>query len=317
MKAEPRITVARKRRFADQMLAASTTPVGFVDVGAGGPLKMPWTLLPPGRVKKYNIEPEEAQAGVVPLCASDREGRAVLFVARDPRSSSLHPAAESFIERFANDGTTAVREFEVECVTLDAFLAGQWDRIDLVDINAEGHDARVIQGAAGLLGHGTVSLIRVEVLLTEVWQGQGWFSDIDHALRMSGYDLLTVDLESDRPAAVRRLQHAGEVLWGKALYAPSADAWQSALMQGRDAAEDRVLKAVALYVIADALGRASELFAAADRAGVLRRVASDEIRRLIRWVFQYAEVEARAHELLRALNARRWGGALARLVKRH
>ena len=80
------------------------------------------------------------------------------------------------------------------------------------------------------------------------------------------------------------------------------------------AAQDRVLKAIVLYVLTDALGRATDLIAAAERAGVLNRVTPDDLRRRIRWVFQYAEIEARARDVVRPLNVRKLGGALARLV---
>jgi FkbM family methyltransferase len=314
--AAARITTGRKRRFAELTLSGSASPVGFADVGAGGPLKMPWTLLPADRVHKFDFEPEDTQAGVAPLCVSDHVGQERLFVARDPRSSSLHPAAEAFVERFASDGTVATREIDVECVTLDSFFSGRWDAIDLIDINAEGHDFRVLQGARGLLSGGGVSLIKIEVLLTEVWRGQGWFADIDQCLRSAGYDLVTLNLDFERPASVRQIHHQGEVLWGKALYVPSAKVWNARLAQARGiaAAEDRVLKALVLYVMTDALGRAADLIAAAERAGVLQRIMSDDLRRRIRWVFHYAEIETRARDVVRPLDVRRLGGALARLV---
>jgi FkbM family methyltransferase len=309
------ITTSRKRRLAEMMLSVSGSRVGFVDVGAGGPLKMPWTLLPADRVNKLDFEPQDG-AATTPLCVSDHAGRGRLFVARDARSSSLHPTSDSFVRRFDNDGTVSTHAIEVDCVTLDTFLSDQRHLIDLIDINAEGHDFRILQGATRLLSEGPVSLIRIEVLLTEVWRGQGWFSDIDHCLRSAGYDLVTMNLDFERPASVRQIYHEGEVLWGKALYVPSADAWTACLTQAHEiaAVQDRVLKAVVLYVLTEALGRAADLIAAAERVGALRRVTPDDLRRRIRWVFQYAEIEARARDIVRPLNVRKFGGALARLV---
>jgi hypothetical protein len=311
----PPITTARKRRFAEKILSTCDSPVAFVDVGAGGPLKLPWTLLPQQRVHKFDFDPEDRKAGAKPLCVSDHTGSEPLFVARNVRSSSLHPASESFVRRFENDGTVATREIEVDCVTLDSFFSGRWDEIDLIDINAEGHDFRVIQGGRGLLSNGRVSLIKIEVLLTEVWRGQGWFSDIDQCLRSAGYDLVTLDLDFERPASVRQIYHEGEVLWGKAFYVPSAEGWNVRLQAHQiAAAQDRVLKAIVLYVLTDALGRATDVIDAAERVGVLHRVTPDDLRRRIRWVFQYAEIEARARDVVRPLSVRKLGGALARLV---
>lgn len=314
------MTQARKRRFAGMTLAASRTPVGFVDVGAGGPLKMPWTLLPPDRVKKFDFEPEDRNVAAVPLCASNHNGRTRLFVAKDPRSSSLHAVSDTFVRRFDNDAAVSTAAVDVECVTLDSFLAGRLDLIDLVDINAEGHDFRVLQGASRLLAEGGASLIKIEVLFTEVFRDQGWFSDIDQLLRSAGYDLVALQLDSERPASVRSIYHDGEVIWGKAFYVPADRTWEVRLAGWRDAdptaVEDRVLKALVLYVLTEALGRAMEVLEAARRVNALRRITPDELQRWIRWVFQYAELEARALDLLRPLNIRPLAGVAARLVVR-
>jgi hypothetical protein len=311
------ITTARKRRFAETILELCGSPVGFIDVGAGGPLKSPWTLLPTNRVTKIDFEPEDRSSGIAPLCASDHTGTARLFVARDKRASSLHQAAESFAARFDTDATIAIGELDVECVTLDVSLSGHQIAIDLIDVNAEGHDFRVIQGAQGILAGGAVSLIKIEVLFTQVWHGQGWFSDVDQFLRSAGYDLVMMQLESERPAVVRRIHHAGEVLWGKAFYTPTHEAWSARLTAARKTAglEEMVLKAIVLYVVTETLGRATDLIAAAERVGVLRRTTPDDLRRLIQSVFRYAELEARAMEARRALNIRTLTGAVVRLMR--
>lgn len=312
------VTRARKRRFAEMMLSASRSPVGFVDVGAGGPLKMPWTLLPPDRVNKFDFEPEDRNVATGPLCVSDYNGRTRLFVAKDPRSSSLHAASETFVRRFDNDAAVSIGELDVDCVTLDTFFAGRLDLIDLVDINAEGHDFRVLQGARRLMLEGIVSLIKIEVLFTEVFRGQGWFSDIDQPLRSVGYDLVAMELDVERPAAVRSIHHDGELIWGKAFYVPAEETWNARLADWRDAdpaaAEDRVQKAIVLYVLTEALGRAMDVLEAARRVDALRGVNADDVRRWIKWVFQYAELEARALDLLRPLNIRPLAGAAVRLV---
>jgi hypothetical protein len=76
----PPITTARKRRFAEKILSTCDSPVAFVDVGAGGPLKLPWTLLPQQRVHKFDFDPEDRKAGAKPLCVSDHTGSEPLFV---------------------------------------------------------------------------------------------------------------------------------------------------------------------------------------------------------------------------------------------
>src|SRR5690348_5770856 len=39
------LTATRKRRFCQRRLSKSTSPLGFADVGSGGPLKQPWKYL--------------------------------------------------------------------------------------------------------------------------------------------------------------------------------------------------------------------------------------------------------------------------------
>lgn len=313
-----RLTDRRKRRFAAAALAAADATVGFVDVGAGGALKAPWPLLPPDRVRKFDFEPDPA-AAARPVCVSDRSGPARLFVARDRRSSSLHEASTVFNRRFGSDATLAEAEIDVDAVTLDEVFDGRLDAIDLLDINAEGHDARVLQGARRLLCQG-VSLIRIEVLFAAVWSGQGWFSDIDSCLRSAGYDLIMLALDTERPIAVRRLHHAGEVVWGKAVFVPGGDLWATRLRSGAmtdpETVRRRVIAAVVLYVLIDAPGRAMELIDAAVAAGVLAVQGTVDLRGQVERVFRYTEVEARAGDIVDPARFRRLAGAVARAVRR-
>jgi len=317
----PWLTRARKRRFAGRLLADRQSPIGLLDVGAGGTLRSPWALLPVTHLRKFDFEPEGRRGGIdpaMPSCVSDHNGPGRLFVARDPRSSSLHPACGEFVRRFANDAIESTRELDVDCVTLDTFFAGRLDSIDAADINAEGHDFRVLDGAKMFLTDGCVSLLKVEVLFSEVWQGQGWFSDIDQTVRGCGYDLLHLELDFDRPAAVKGIHHRGELLWGKAFYVPSAATcvarltrWQT---EAPATAEDRVLKAIVLLVMIEALGRAMELIDAADRLGILRRFTAGQVRELMTKTFRFARLEAGARAILEAIDVRPIGRAVARMV---
>ena len=90
-------TRRRKAAFLRHVLRG-LPPLGFVDVGSGGPLKHPWSLLSRNQIKKFDFDANPDTEGGGDVCISDRTGDATLHIARDPRSSSLHAPSEEFIQ---------------------------------------------------------------------------------------------------------------------------------------------------------------------------------------------------------------------------
>jgi FkbM family methyltransferase len=255
------ITARRKRRFCHDVLAEADAEIGFADVGSGGPLKLPWSVLPPQRLRAFPFEPTGGHDRRLPLCVSNRSGRASFHVARDERASSFHRALGEFAERFGMSSLHSQRTIEVECVTLDDYFEGKVAALDALDVNVEGHDFQVLQGAPKLLRDADLKLVKVEFEVAAVWEGQGWFGDIDSLMRGYGYDVVGIDVEFARPVSSQHCFHRGEPLWGKALYAPSRARWRAMLERRRAAgdANQAVAKAVALYVAADLPGRAFDV----------------------------------------------------------
>ena len=95
------------------------------------------------------------------------------------------------------------------------------ERIDAIDINVEGHDFQVLQGMKNIIKNSLIKLIKIEFELTKVWDGQGWFSDIDGFMRDNDYELVDIELEYLRQANVKNIFHKGIPVWGKAYYSPS------------------------------------------------------------------------------------------------
>ena len=96
--------------------------------------------------------------------------------------------------------------------------------------------------------------------MTEVWQGQGWFSDIDIWLRSRKYELGHMDIEFSRPENVKTILHRGEPLWGKAIYLPGLSVWRSRQDCLGDAEfRAAILKSLILSTILDIPGRAIDL----------------------------------------------------------
>jgi FkbM family methyltransferase len=254
-------TDKRKASFCRSVLGHSASSLVFVDVGAGGSLKHPWILLPAGKLEKVDFEPEgSTQAGDLPLCISNESGEKPFYIARDPRASSLHEADPAFVDWFGQDGMLAARAIKVRCATLDEYFSGQYERLDFLDINVEGHDFQVLQGSERLFQSAFIKAVKIEFELAAAWQGQGWFGDIDAWMKRHGFELMDISVDRIRPACVRHLYHPGEPVWGKAFYVPGRGAWE----QRKNSVDpktltDDVLKAVVLWTILDAPGRAVEL----------------------------------------------------------
>ena len=281
------------------MDALGGPPIGFADVGSGGPLKAPWSLLPRERVKPFDFEPTNADGQGLFRCISDKAGPAPFYVARDERASSLHKPLPEFIRRYRFDSMLPAKTLTVDCVSLDEFFKGRYESVDAVDVNVEGHDLQVLQGSRELLAAGAVKLLKVEFELVPVYEGQGFFSDIDAFLRGLGFVLADIQVERLLPANARHLHHAGESVWGKALYVPAPSGRQARLRsllrsKGRDAARRELGAAVALYAAAQLLGHLHDELAAGEEAGVF---GADEARRLregLAAAFRWARLESGA-----------------------
>jgi hypothetical protein len=301
------VTATRIRSFCSSILNQVGADIGFVDVGSGGDLKAPWKYLPPDRLKICDFEPTLAEAGKKPLCISNQTGTAPFFVARDERASSLHQPEADFVRRFGFDSMLIAKEVNVTCTTLDQHLLGRYGSADALDINAEGHDYQVLQGASALVAAGNLKLIKIEFELVPVWVGQGYFSDIDAFLRTRDFRLVHLQIENARPSQVSHLHYDGEPIWGKALYAPNLAKCREHLSQlqemGTNPARQEMAKAVAIYVAAASPGLAYDAIDQAEMLGIIGAPEGEDLRQRINHVFQWAKVEVGLGHLTSLTNA--------------
>jgi hypothetical protein len=279
----------RKRHFAAKLLGPLERPLGFIDVGSGGPLKSPWSLLPSGRLKKYDIDPETQREGGTPVCISDRKGSARFNIAIDPRASSLHEASETFIRRHGQPDLRLERAIDVELCTLSDLFGHTRDEIDMVDINVEGHDGHVLRGAEAIFANNFIKLVKVEYELTEVWLGQSWFGEIDSTMRGLGYDLAGMMTDYHQPVVATGLRVGAEPIWGKALYVPGDPAWARRVEASpQQVVRDACLAGVCLYALFDLPGRALEVAALAES----KRAANPALRGVPAPSELYVELES-------------------------
>jgi FkbM family methyltransferase len=288
------ITNRRKARLMAGLFARVGAIVGFADVGSGGPLKRPWSMLPAAQLRKFEFEPTDGATGGVPLCISNLSGRSAFHVARDERASSFHQAMPAFVERFDMPSLLTARTIEVECTTLDSFFAGRYVDVDAMDVNVEGHDLQALQGAESLLREGFVKLLKIEFETAQVWEGQGWLSDIDPLMRSHGYLLADIEFDFVRPANARGLYHRGEPVWGKAIYVPGARRWSEvaeSLRASPAALEETLARGIALYLAADMPGHALDVLDLGVGMNTFTRVDPTALRAEIAAAYRWAKVE--------------------------
>ena len=181
----------------------------------------------------------------------------------------------------------------VRCVTLDSHFNDRFDQVDLLDINTEGHDYQVLQGADRLFTNGFIQCVKIEFELTEVWLGQGWFADIDIWLRQRQYDLAHLEIECAKPTSAAHLYHGGEPLWGKAIYVPGYQRWRKQRQHvPTEAMKEAVLKAVVLYTILDLPGRAIDLLTLVAGESDILPFRREYLTAQIAAVFHHAKLDA-------------------------
>ena len=255
-------TSKRKRNIIKTFCEKLTTKICFADVGSGGRLKHPWDLIPKEKIYKVDFDPINNNEGELPICISNKKvNKTKFYLSWNESCSSLHKPYLAFIQRynFWQVGTT--KTINVQCITLDELFENRDDKIDIIDINVEGHDFQILQGASSIIDATFIKLIKIEFELTEVWENQGSFADIDTFLRNKGYVMANINIQSMSTENTKKIHYAGEPTWGKAFYVPNNEKWIKTLSSLDNDADvkDSIFKALALYTATDLLGYAFDL----------------------------------------------------------
>jgi len=302
------LTEGKIRDFCRFLLDQGDEPqtIGFVDVGSGGDLKEPWALLPAERVSTFDFEPTRGGSDGLPLCVSDGNGKASFFVAFDERASSFHQPLPEFVARYTLNEMLTKKTITVERVSLDEYFSGRYEQVDAIDINVEGHDLQVLQGATRLLAAGAVKLLKVEFELIPVYEGQGYFADIDAFMRAQDFRLAWIEIENGRPSGVTTTFSQGEPLWGKALYAPTIRRCTSRLqfLQAKgDAPHARreLAASIALYAAARLPGYVCDVIAIAEKTALIDASEATHLRRRLADALRWAKMEEGMRRVKRLL----------------
>jgi FkbM family methyltransferase len=128
----------------------------------------------------------------VNAAVGDCDGDATFFVNRFDQTNSLlkaDPGAHQYL--LDSSGLTPQSEVRVPVLTLDRFCAARGiDRIDVLKLDAQGYELRILDGAQQLLIRRAVPLIYLEVCFVRFYQGQPLFPDVYRYLFDRGYRLV-------------------------------------------------------------------------------------------------------------------------------
>lgn len=214
--------VSTDNAFSEQLRLVGDSSSYVVEVGAadGRDTESYARAFPNARVLAFEPLPESfetlrARCGTLPsitavnAAVSDVRGRAQFNVGHWKDSSSLlksRPNGSNYDAYQAAAHTTTV-----EVVTLDEVCAREgFARVDLLKMDAQGAELKILAGAADLLGRNAVRVVYAEVHFAESYEGSGLFHDLSLLLhRHEFYVHGLYDLTRD---------HRGRLLWGDAIF---------------------------------------------------------------------------------------------------
>ena len=158
----------------------------------------------------------------IPLALSNKIGTSTLYVTKNPMCSSLYEPNEKYLARFEGLEDHVFLDFttEIETTTLDDFCnSEEIKEIDFLQVDVQGADLQVLQGASNLLKDSILG-IQIEVEFSPLYLKQPLFSDIDSYLRNQNFTLFDIDTayryRSNSP--ITSSTRFGQLLWGDAFY---------------------------------------------------------------------------------------------------
>jgi FkbM family methyltransferase len=158
---------------------------------------------PAARIHSFEPDPDSfarlrdlavTDARVTPVNAAvgDHEGEATFFVNTFSQTSSLlrpRDGAGQFL--VASEGLDVRRETRVRVTTLDRYCAEHAiERIDLLKLDTQGYELRVLDGAAAMLRRQAVPLIYLEVGFVPLYEHQPLFPAVYQYLYDRDYRLV-------------------------------------------------------------------------------------------------------------------------------
>ena len=164
----------------------------------------------PDSFHKLNRLCRDASIKAHQIAFSDEEGKTTFHTNVDLSCNSLLPPTggdfKCYSAKSIKDG-----EIQVETNTLDNFCAGnKISCIDILKLDVEGAEVKVLEGASGMLSKQAIKLIYSEVMFIPHYDGGCMFHELAALLNQYGYTLLNLyHLKSARN---------GQLRWGNAIF---------------------------------------------------------------------------------------------------
>lgn len=145
------------------------------------------------------------------LALGERTGEATLFENAQSVTNSLLPNAPDAALSQPDAYATPTGQSTIPITTVDEFCNKRAvETIDLLKIDSQGYDLRILQGARGKLSNHRVNFILTEMLFAPLYSGQAYFPEIYNFVTDLGYSMVGL-------YAVHR-SPAGAILWCDALF---------------------------------------------------------------------------------------------------
>ena len=144
------------------------------------------------------------------LAVCDRIARTKLYVNEDVTCNSFFPRPQSGT-RYYPKKARHIEQIEVDTITIDGFCdREQIEYIDILKIDVEGAEIKVLSGARDKLSKHAVFLIYTEVTFTAHYEGGCLFYEVAGFLEQYGYTFFNFyDLKRAKN---------GQLRWGNAIF---------------------------------------------------------------------------------------------------
>ncbi|MCX5661957.1 MAG: FkbM family methyltransferase [Planctomycetota bacterium] len=137
---------------------------------------------------------------IYPLALAQESGKVTIHYNKAPGTCSVLPRGP-YSEVYFNHATTPIEERQVRATSLDDwFAASGLERVDILKLDLQGLEGRVLKGAPNLLDS-QIPCVFLEVMFVAEYEGCSLFGDLDAILRSHGYrlfNLYNLSTHSDR-----------------------------------------------------------------------------------------------------------------------
>ena len=141
---------------------------------------------------------------------SDHIGKTKLHINSDLTCNSLFSRPKSG-PVYYSEKSQNVDEIEVDTITVDSFCEREnIERIDILKLDVEGAEKKVLSGACNKLSKHNIYLIYTEVMFVSHYEGGCMFHELTSFLEQYGYTLFNF-------YNLKRAKN-GQIRWGNAIF---------------------------------------------------------------------------------------------------